>query len=199
MKSTFTWTLLDGREAKIEAEYVCKLIDKTVDADGWIITVGKETSEYGSDMVLYVDGAKVDSCPSPSFWRLVDSTSKTGVKIKKIWGLTTGFTEDSGLAPKYEAWLNALIDGGTTDEVKAYKAEQRRKEKEEELKRAKELIAKAEKQKTIPPKAEANRLMRQYNDIMNEGGEGFVPHIISREEYDYALKVVADSEKEFEK
>lgn len=124
-----------------------------------------------------------------------NKNKKRGVKIKKIWGLTTGFTEDSGFAPKYEAWLNTLIDGGTTDEVKAYKADQKRKERAEEIERAKKLMAKAEKQKTIPAKAEAKRMMRQYNELMNEGGEGFVPHIISREEYDYALKVVADSEK----
>lgn len=79
--------------------------------------------------------------------------------------------------------------------MKAYKADQKRKERAEEIERAKKLMAKAEQQKTIPTKAEAKRMMRQYNELMNEGGEGFVPHIISREEYDYALKVVADSEK----
>lgn len=36
----------------------------------------------------------------------------------------------------------------------------------------------------LPTAAEAAKIMRRYNDIHNEGGEGYVPHVQSREEYD---------------
>lgn len=194
MKSTFTWKLHDGREARIEAEYVCEMEDKIVNADGDKVCVGKEPTTAGrTNMILYVEGKKIDSCRDSNFWRLINS-SKVGVK--KIWGLPTGFTQESGLISKYESWLDALIDGGTTEEVKTYRAEQKRKERAEEIERAKKLIAKAEQQETIPSKKEAERMMKRYNDINNEGGYGYVPHIISIEEYNWALKVVSDSTTE---
>ena len=34
------------------------------------------------------------------------------------------------------------------------------------------------------------RRMKAYNDVMNESGYGYVPHIISHEEYEEAKKTL---------
>ena len=64
--------------------------------------------------------------------------------------------------------------------------EAERKECEETIKYLEATIARAEAQRDIPSRAEAKRQMKAYNDVYNEGGEGYVPHIISREEYEAA-------------
>lgn len=38
----------------------------------------------------------------------------------------------------------------------------------------------------LPTKAEANRRLKALNNILNEGGDGFLPHIYSIEEYEWA-------------
>lgn len=37
--------------------------------------------------------------------------------------------------------------------------------------------------KELPTRTEAAQLAKQYNDINNDGGEGYVPHFYSKEEY----------------
>ena len=65
------------------------------------------------------------------------------------------------------------------------------KEIEKKIKAAKETIEKAEAQEDIPTRAEAQRRMKEYNDINNEGGFGYVPYIVSREEYEEAKTIIA--------
>ena len=48
------------------------------------------------------------------------------------------------------------------------------------------LIDMAEAQTDIPTTEEAARRIRDYNNVNNEGGEGWVPTIISRDRYDRA-------------
>lgn len=65
-------------------------------------------------------------------------------------------------------------------------------ENAEEIKEIESAIAEADKQKDIPTKAEAERRMKAYNDLNNEGGEGFVPHIYSKEEYVFLNKRLSE-------
>ncbi len=81
----------------------------------------------------------------------------------------------------------------TPEEAEAYIAlDKRRGEEKAALERAQEiedlerLVARIEQQGDIPTQEEARRRMRRYNDIMNEGGEGYVPHIYSDKEYVWA-------------
>lgn len=59
-------------------------------------------------------------------------------------------------------------------------------EQAEEIARLEKIIAKAEKQAEIPTKAEKAEQLRAYNNLHNEGGEGYVPWIVSLEEYEAA-------------
>lgn len=188
MKGTFEFKLRNGSTCTIEATYECVMENEVLDADGYKIVGQPKPTEAGRcDMVAYVDGKKIDSCWNTSFWGLIDVRENPGVK--KIWGLKVGFANPED-AERYEKWIAEIIDGGKSDEVKAYEKAEKEKEIKEKVESAKKTIAKAENQKDIPTREEAKRRMKQYNDVMNEGGEGYVPYIISAEEYEYAKEIV---------
>lgn len=54
----------------------------------------------------------------------------------------------------------------------------------------KELIKNIEKHKLYHAQ-EVRKMKKQYNDIHNEGGEGYIPHFYTFEEYEYAKKQLA--------
>lgn len=193
MKGTFEFKLKNGSICTIEAKYECVMEDEVIYADGHKIVGRPRPTEAGRcDMVAYVDGKKIDSCWNTAFWGLIDVKENPGVK--KIWGLKVGFASPED-AERYEKWIAEIIDCGKSDKVKDYEKAEKEKAVKEKIESAKKTIAKAESQKDIPTKEEAKKRMKQYNDTMNEGGEGYVPYIVSIEEYKAALKIVQEEEK----
>lgn len=185
MQSTFTLTLADGRTLKLVGTYQCYMSARIIDSDGDLVDVGRFPNESGL-LEMYLDGERIASAINGS-WNLIDVPDRPG--IRKIYGLPIGFTKSED-AQRYENWVKDLISSGTTEGVVAYRADKAEKEYIKQLEHAKSIIKKAESQIDIPDKAEAKRRMNQYNDIHNEGGDGFVPYIYCREEYEYALDVV---------
>ena len=59
----------------------------------------------------------------------------------------------------------------------------------------KELIENIEKHKLYHAQ-DVRKMKKQYNDIYNEGGEGYIPHFYTFEEYEYAKKQLAKLIKE---
>ena len=190
MTGTFEFRLSDGRTCKLEAKYECVMKQEILDADGWKIKGDvKPCEDCDNQLAAYVGGKMVDVSYNSKAWNLV--VTKSGAK--KISSLRVGFARQED-ADRYESWIAGIIDGGKSNEVKAYEKAEEEKRIEEEVALAKAVIEKAEKQKDIPSKEEAKRRMKQYNDFMSEGGYGYVPHIYSREEYEYAKRVVAKYE-----
>lgn len=176
-----------GMIIRFEADYICKMEDRVVDADGYKVNVGAEPTTAGSSLVAYADGKRVASCDNPAFWGLIDIKDHPGCKA--IHGLNILFS-DARQAADYEAWIKSVMDAGTTAEVKEYRAAQQAKDDAEQIKWAEGVVAAAEAQADIPTKAEAQRRMKRYNDINNEGGEGYVPHIYDQDEYRYAMAIL---------
>ena len=54
----------------------------------------------------------------------------------------------------------------------------------------KELIKNIEKHKLYHAQ-DVKKMEKQYNDLYNEGGEGYIPHFYTFEEYEYAKKQLA--------
>lgn len=188
MKGTFEFKGKNGGICRLEAEYECVMENRTVDADGDIMILDpKPTTSGRCNLVAYINGKQVDSCRIPSFWRVIDNPNG----IKKIWGMPIGFPNDE-IAKEYEEWIAKIIEDGTSDEVKEYNRQKKDLETKRKVEGAKKLIEEAEKQKDIPSKEEAARRMKHYNDIVNEGGEGYVPHIVSMEEYTKAKKFLEE-------
>lgn len=182
---TLELTTKTGHTVKFVGTYICELVPRTVDLDGDVLTLGTETSTAGSDMVVYIDGKRIDSCWNPEFWGLIDCQGK-----QKVWGLKIGFS-DSADAETYAAWLAELMAAGTAPEVVEARAVKAAAEKANAIEWAKSVIAEAERQIDIPTREEAQRRMMAYNDVCNEGGAGYVPHIYSLEEYEAAKHLLA--------
>lgn len=65
-------------------------------------------------------------------------------------------------------------------------------EHDEEIAELEEVIAKAERQEALPSEAEKAEWLREYNNAYNEGGEGYVPRVITRDQYDWARQRLAE-------
>ncbi len=60
-----------------------------------------------------------------------------------------------------------------------------------ELIEAEAIIAKAETQARIPTWEEEKETRKAYNDVMNEGGDGYVPERVTVEEVQWAKNIIA--------
>lgn len=67
-----------------------------------------------------------------------------------------------------------------------YKAEREARERQKRIEDLRYLIAKAERQTSIPTPAEAKKMRERWNNLHNEGGEGFVPWIVDNVAYNSA-------------
>ena len=80
-------------------------------------------------------------------------------------------------------------------DLEDFKSAQKAKKTASDKKRLEEIeavISKAGDPSLLPDRTRAAGMMKRYNDINNEGGDGFVPHVLSRDEYD-TLVSEADS------
>lgn len=66
-----------------------------------------------------------------------------------------------------------------------------RREVEAMVAEIKSSIAGLDRSKLVATDREARAAERRYNDIHNEGGEGYVPHVVSQEEYDRRVAEIA--------
>lgn len=182
-------------ELRFEAEYKPELIEEVIDADGYKINTGRiEKIEQGY-LKLYVDGKVFSKCYYPGDWRLVDTTEMNPVcglpAGWKINGMKVVFTKVSD-KEAYEKFIAEVIAEGTTDEIKAFDEAEKAKEVSKELKRLDRIIAEAEKEmqygELLKTREDVRKWKQNWNNIHNEGGEGFVPDKISQEEYESALK-----------
>lgn len=62
------------------------------------------------------------------------------------------------------------------------------KEKAEDIEHYKKVIQACESQQELYTKEESIAKAKEWNDIHNEGGEGFIPHFYTIDEYEYAKK-----------
>lgn len=178
----YEWTLGDGRKVTLEAEYTEKVQNKIANLDGDLIDTGKREIIATGTLTVYIDGKKFDTCDQPSFWQITE-TGHAG--IKKIWGIKQiAFAE--ARAAEIEKFFAEVIEEGKAAEAEEIRAEEKEAAVTEEIENAEQIVAAAEAQADIPDRAEARRRMKRWNDIHNEGGEGYVPSIISREEYEQA-------------
>lgn len=56
-------------------------------------------------------------------------------------------------------------------------------EKEEEIQEAQAIVASVKNPEELMTEAEKKEYLKNYNDLMNEGGEGYLPRIITKELY----------------
>ena len=81
---------------------------------------------------------------------------------------------------------------GTSEDSKRAAREDAERARTSRLQAAKRVISMAESQKDIPTDAEKRERLAAYNDLYNEGGSGYLPSIISREDYDAAKRELTE-------
>lgn len=191
MKTTtreFSFVAQSGQEVKIVATYVSNLtISPYLAIANCPTTKRDHISTAGSSMIAYVDGKRVKECRDPWFWQLIDSKG-----LKKIWGLPIAFS-DSDKADAYNAFLADLMQDD--DEVIAFRAatqaEEQRKRDAEDLAWYKQVVAACESGYLVETVEEAEARQTSWNNVVNEGGSGYVPTWHPRALYERALAYIA--------
>ena len=188
MKKSYKWETT--RKFELVADYSEKLVEKIHYLDGDVIHTGKMEKEENAYIAIYVDGKKIDECFSgTNWWSLIDVKVKED--YKRIWGLN-GVAFSPETAEEIEKFLAEVIAAGKNEEVTAFENQKKSEEREEEITRYKRIIELAEKQADIPKREEKQRRLKEYNDIHNEGGEGWLPTIIDKDEYENAKKRIEE-------
>lgn len=110
-----------------------------------------------------------------------------GISLEHINWRELPERESDGLLGDSAAWIITEKERDAYIEINNMRnAEKTAAEKANKIEELKTIIAECEKQTKLPTALEAKRLMREYNDINNEGGFGFIPHVYSVEEYKWA-------------
>lgn len=185
MKTTreFVTTTKDGLEVRIIATYVSELTTNPLLAN-YPTTKRDYISTFGSSMVAYVDGQRINKTSTdPNFWQLIDANG-----VKKIWGLPIGFAE-AEKAEEYNAFLADLMKDDP--EVVAFLAEKHQQEVSADVKRCEEVVRLCEMGYMAETAEEIKAKRKQWNDLHNEGGIGYIPTWYTRAEYEHALDFIA--------
>lgn len=186
---TIKWTGTAGNEIELRAFCKTTMAEKEIDSDGYIVKCGAEPKTT-ANLELWVDGKKVDSCRDINFWQVIDLTN---CEYKKVWGLKLMMTPEQ--AEKVDHFLKTTIEDGKTPEVKAYEAAKKEESRKNNIADAERIIKAAETTRknadgSLMTNEQAKTWRRRYNDAMNEGGEGYIPEVITREAYDWAKSIV---------
>lgn len=183
---TLAWTGSKGNKIELRAQCETTMVDDIIDADGDKINLGKKPYTE-ANLELWVDGKKVDSCWDTNFWQIIDTQSG----VKKIWGLNVGMSNEQAII--VEKFLKDVIESGKTEEVKTEEATQTEAERAERKAEAQKVVDEAAKY-TMPLMTNSayKAWCKQYNDLHNEGGDGYIPSLITVEQLEYAKKVLAE-------
>ena len=192
MEKTMVWTSKNGNELKLVAEYEEKMAEEISYADGDHISLGMKPHTYTA-LTAYVDGKEVDCVYDPEMWKL-EEIDNHGEKALGIWGTRLAFAkDDTEHIAEFEKMISEVIEGGRNNEVQEAIEAEKMTKLNSEIEEAKETVKVAEAQENIPTDAEARKMERQYNDFYNEGGEGFVPHIVGQTEYKQAIAKIEEN------
>lgn len=189
-----SWESTKGQVIEIEASYSEAIIEEGINCDGDIIKTGKKEVVPTCRLWVTVDGKFVDRCENVNFWELIDAQVKG---YKRIWGIEKVLMTPEK-AKEVEAFLNEVIAEGKTPEAVAIEEKEEESEKAEQLEIAREIIEEAKTTRknrdgSLMTIAQAKEWKQNYNNVQNEGEEGFVPNIITQEAYDRALRIVNES------
>lgn len=185
---TYTTVTAKGNELRFEISYNKEVVEVERNLDGYIVTANeiRETEEIkvyvngqyiGKDDYLFVNTVK-----NSGYEEMVPAEYTHYLNINgKVLGLT------SEQAAELNKIFAEVKEEGKSEKVKEIEKE----EIEEKIETAKAIVEKAEQQRDIPSYKEARLREKSYNNLHNEGGEGYVPHIVDIDEYNRAKSVLA--------
>jgi len=169
---TIKWTNSKGNVIELTATIETKIVNETISDDGWVREIENKIEKISAELIATLDGKIIDTCRDVNFWEVI--TTPNG--YKKIRGISTiGMTEEQGKL--VTAFLNQAIESMKSEDNIT---------NEKEIKNAKYIIEKAEAQSDIFTEKETIIYLKNYNNLYNEGGEGYLPTLITKEQYELA-------------
>ena len=175
-------TSASGRPVTASITYSDMMVDDTFDGE----VIGRKHSVCG-EVVFTSEGKRIGSA-------YIDDTGATRcypTVYKQYHGYVYGrvlISEQGHLA--LDKAIADAADKGTSHEVKSDRARKERERRTNSIAAARRDIAQAEAQHDIPDESVASERLRRYNDLHNEGGDGWLPSIITRERYEEARRIV---------
>lgn len=171
---------------RLEASYQASLQEKINNLDGDICPSGELEIVEQASLTAYFNGKRLASGWNPTLWSIMESSTPGVYQIQNIPKI--GILEE--MRDKVQQFLEDTIAQGTPVSVQAFRLDDKLKQTTCSLSIHQGTLKKIEAQKDLPTRREARRRMKAYNDLHNEGGEGYVPHIYCIEERDYAAKQI---------
>jgi len=168
----------NGNNIKFEITATKSVMAKTAYADGYNVDLGNEVFKKTKITVylngeLYTTGEFVKlSKEYKGAWAMVDGRKRVMVS-----------PENQEKLERLMAEAEAEVETEETKEIENGEAE---KENEIEVEVAKEVVRKFESGKCVKTEKE----LKEYNDLHNEGGEGYAPELITERKYQAALKTL---------
>lgn len=190
MKIRMTIVTVTGKELLLEADVESRLFTEEHDLDGYKVAGDTKLLEYSDYRVIYNGKVVARGSLEYSIFAAKEATSHgyTGIGFKAD-PQNILISKESFEAIK-TAYEEAISKEHSKPEVKEFIEKKEAEEKAWQIAHAKDIVKKAEAQKSIPTAAELRRIQKEWNDVYNEGGEGYVPQMITREQYEGALKVL---------
>lgn len=172
---------------RLEAEYQAKFQEKVNNLDGNICPTGKLEVVEQASLTAYFNDKQLDHSWNPVSWTIMESSVPGMYQIRGIpkIGIRTEILE------KVQQFLADTITEGTPVSIRAFRLDNQIKQARYDLTSHQNTLQKINMQKDLPTRQEARRRMKAYNDLYNEGSEGYVPYIHCIEERDYAVDQIA--------
>jgi len=196
MKATRTIELGKGATLEITSE----LNVLKTEGDTWEGIPAEYDIWINTDFAFCMNGKKYEKLlyhkkdASFKFWNWIPEDAEA-ILTKADVGLRIALKAEN--AKKVEKAIEETKNEVMTDEAREFFAKKEQAKKNGQKKRAEATIKKAEKIINNGGKLRTNKERaeweRNYNNVMNEGGEGFIPHSPSVEEYEEAKKIYEET------
>lgn len=196
MKATRTIELGKGATLEITSE----LNVLKTEGDTWEGIPAEYDIWINTDFAFCMNGKKYEKLlynkkdASFKFWNWIPEDAEATLTKADV-GLRIALKAEN--AKKVEKAIEETKNEVMTDEAREFFAKKEQAKKNGQKKRAEATIKKAEKIINNGGKLRTNKERaeweRNYNNVMNEGGEGFIPHSPSVEEYEEAKKIYEET------
>ena len=183
---TIEWQGENGM-IRLEAKYQANLQEKINNLDGDICPTGKLEIVERASLTAYFNDKRLDDSWNPVSWKVMEASVPGVYQIRGISKI--GIRAE--MLEKVQQFLDDAIADGTPVSVRAFRLDHQLKQVKCDLTSHKNTLQKIDMQKGLPTRQEARRRMKAYNDLYNEGGEGYVPRIYSAEEREYTVDQIA--------
>ena len=193
MTKTIGWQTSTGKTVEITMTHESTMIDDTSYSDGYNINLGRKPHQYGT-LAINIDGAKFASIGLDKYTKADEVSGYTLKQNPQLAGLyrvaQTNLLATKENADLFNRALGEVIEGGKSEEYKAHEATEAAKTADQEIEWANGIIAKTTEQGRLFSGAEIKIMATNYNNLYNEGGEGYVPTWVSQEQYNEAQLIL---------